>query len=73
MQPYCYLDVANHLGKGGVNLTEKDQIKKLLDSLSQEWSLQCMLIKRYMLMADSTVADLINTLKVFDMDMHRGE
>jgi hypothetical protein len=64
-----FLDVTNRLGQDGVKLSNKEQIKKLLDSLSQDWSLQCMMVKQDMLTANSTSGDLINTLKVFEMDL----
>jgi hypothetical protein len=64
-----FLDVTNHLRKTDIILSEKEQIKKLLDSLPQEWSLQCMMIKRDILTTSSTLVDLIYTLKVIEIDL----
>jgi hypothetical protein len=64
-----FFDVTNRLSKAGIILSEKEQIKKPLVSLPQDWSLQCMMIKRDMLTSTSTLADLISNLKGFEMDL----
>jgi hypothetical protein len=61
-----FLDVTNCLSKTGITLSEKEQIKKQVDSSQQDWSLQCMMFNRDMLTSSSTSADLINTPKVFE-------
>ncbi|XP_021995650.1 uncharacterized protein LOC110892812 [Helianthus annuus] len=62
--------------KKAVNpVTNRATIKKLLDSLPKEWSLQCMMIKKDFLnnLNHVTLSDLINTLRAFEMDVNKRE
>ncbi|XP_035837515.1 uncharacterized protein LOC118485474 [Helianthus annuus] len=61
--------------KAGNHVTNRAAIKKLLDSLPKEWSLQCMMIKKDFLNNPNpvTLSDLINTLRTFEMDVNKRE
>ncbi|MFS7961913.1 putative transcription factor interactor and regulator CCHC(Zn) family [Helianthus anomalus] len=61
--------------KAGNPVTNHAAIKKLLDSLPKEWSLQCMMIKKDFLNNPNpvTLSDLINTLRAFEMDVNKRE
>ncbi|XP_035841320.1 uncharacterized protein LOC110919247 [Helianthus annuus] len=61
--------------KAGNPVTNRAAIKKLLDSLPKEWSLQCMMIKKDFLNNPNpvTLSDLINTLRAFEMDVNKRE
>ncbi|XP_035837414.1 uncharacterized protein LOC110891574 [Helianthus annuus] len=61
--------------KAGNPFTNRAAIKKLLDSLPKEWSLQCMMIKKDLLNNPNpvTLSDLINTLRAFEMDVNKRE
>ncbi|XP_035840177.1 uncharacterized protein LOC110913497 [Helianthus annuus] len=64
-----------HRTKAGNPVTNRAAIKKLLDSLPKEWSLQCMMIKKDFLNNPNpvTLSDLINTLRAFEMDVNKRE
>ncbi|XP_021975327.1 uncharacterized protein LOC110870454 [Helianthus annuus] len=61
--------------KAGNPVTNRVAIKKLLDSLPKEWSLQCMMIMKDFLNNPNhvTLSDLINTLRAFEMDVNKRE
>ncbi|XP_022041370.1 uncharacterized protein LOC110943948 [Helianthus annuus] len=61
--------------KAGNPVINRAAIKKLLDSLPKEWSLQCMMIKKDFLNNPNpvTLSDLINTLRAFEMDVNKRE
>ncbi|KAJ0570544.1 hypothetical protein HanHA300_Chr05g0179231 [Helianthus annuus] len=61
--------------KAGNPVTNRAAIKKLLDSLPKEWSLQFMMIKKDFLNNPNpvTLSDLINTLRAFEMDVNKRE
>ncbi|KAJ0716479.1 putative transcription factor interactor and regulator CCHC(Zn) family [Helianthus annuus] len=70
-----FLNMMTKMKKAGNPVTNRAAIKKLLDSLSKEWSLQCMMIKKDFLDNPNpvTLSDLINTLRAFEMDVNKRE
>ncbi|KAJ0456286.1 hypothetical protein HanIR_Chr15g0760681 [Helianthus annuus] len=68
-----FLNMLTMMKKAGNPITNHAAIKKLLDSLPKEWSLQCMMIKRDFLNNQNpvTLSDLINMLKSFEMDVNK--
>ncbi|XP_021997066.1 uncharacterized protein LOC110894186 [Helianthus annuus] len=70
-----FLNMMTKMKKAGNPVTNRAAIKKLLDSLPKEWSLQCMMIKKDFLNNPNpvTLSDLINTLRAFEMDVNKRE
>ncbi|KAF5794722.1 putative transcription factor interactor and regulator CCHC(Zn) family [Helianthus annuus] len=70
-----FLNMMTKMKKAGNPVTNRAAIKKLLDSLPKEWSLQCMMIKKEFLNNPNpvTLSDLINTLRAFEMDVNKRE
>src|ERR1043165_7819298 len=68
-----FMSMLTKMKKAGIPVNNRNSIKKLLDSLPKEWSILCMLIRKEYLDAQSTLADLINTLKSFEMDITKRE
>ncbi|XP_035844043.1 uncharacterized protein LOC110906425 [Helianthus annuus] len=70
-----FLNMMTKMKKAGNPVTNRAAIKKLLDSLPKEWSLQCMIIKKDFLNNPNpvTLSDLINTLRAFEMDVNKRE
>ncbi|XP_022019324.1 uncharacterized protein LOC110919358 [Helianthus annuus] len=70
-----FLNMMTKMKKAGNPVTNHAAIKKLLDSLPKEWSLQCMMIKKDFLNNPNpvTLSDLINTLRAFEMDVNKRE
>ncbi|KAF5774717.1 hypothetical protein HanXRQr2_Chr13g0603881 [Helianthus annuus] len=70
-----FRNMMTKMKKAGNHITNRAAIKKLLDSLTKEWSLKCMMIKRDFLNNPNpvTLTDLINTLKDFEMDVNKRE
>ncbi|KAF5803014.1 putative transcription factor interactor and regulator CCHC(Zn) family [Helianthus annuus] len=70
-----FLNMRTKMKKAGNTFTNRAAIKKLLDSLPKEWSLQCIMLKRDFLNGLNlvTLSDLINTLKSFEMDVTKRE
>ncbi|KAI3773782.1 hypothetical protein L1987_48314 [Smallanthus sonchifolius] len=67
------MEISSILKQAEVVIKNSDLIKKLLDSLPQEWSIKCMLIKRQYVNEASTLSDIINTLKSFEMDIEKRQ
>ncbi|KAI3821802.1 hypothetical protein L1987_09375 [Smallanthus sonchifolius] len=65
------MEISSKLKQAGVVIKNSDLIKKLLDSLPHDRSIQCMLIKRQYVNEASTLSDIINTLKSFEMDIEK--
>ncbi|MFS8027763.1 hypothetical protein Hanom_Chr16g01502511 [Helianthus anomalus] len=70
-----FLNMMTKMKKAGNPITNRAAIKKLLDSLPKEWSLQCMMIKKDFLNNPNpvTLSDLINTSRAFEMDANKCE
>ncbi|XP_035837213.1 uncharacterized protein LOC118485078 [Helianthus annuus] len=70
-----FLNMMTKMKKAGNPVTNRAAIKKLLDSLPKEWSLQCMMNKKDFLNNPNhvTLSDLINTLRAFEMDVNKRE
>ena len=70
-----FLKVLTKMKQVGNTVENYPAMKKLLDSLPKEWSLQCMMIKRTFLASTTpvTLSSLINTLKAFEMDVLKRE
>jgi len=68
-----FLTVTSNLKKYDEDLTTEEQVTKLLDSLSPEWSLQVRMLKQERRFSEYKLMDVINKLKSFELDIKRRE
>jgi len=68
-----FLTVTSNLKKYDEDLTTEEQVTKLLDSLSPEWSLQVKMLRQERRFSEYKLMDVINKLKSFELDIKRRE
>ncbi|KAK1427883.1 hypothetical protein QVD17_16591 [Tagetes erecta] len=68
-----FITVANNLKKHDHELTNHEQIQRLLESLPLEWSLHVKNLKKERMFSDYKLLDVIDKLKSFELDIKRKE
>jgi len=66
-----FMMMASNLKKHDPELTNYEQIQRLLESLSPEWSLHVKNLKKEKMFSDYKLLDVIDKLKSFELDIKR--